>query len=72
VGLTTPHRVKVILLRNVTKGLELERDSLDIRPKLRKMDMRFCSWNVKSLYEYRVGSLMTVAKVTSKYSISYI
>jgi hypothetical protein len=40
-------------------------DSLDKRPKLRKMDMRFCVWNVRSLY--RAGSLMKVAKEISKY-----
>jgi hypothetical protein len=36
-------------------------DSLDKRP-LRKMDMRFGTWNVGGLY--RAGSLMTVAKGT--------
>jgi hypothetical protein len=33
--------------------------SLIKRPKLWKMDMRFGTWNVRSLY--RAGSLMTVA-----------
>jgi hypothetical protein len=33
-------------------------DYLDKRPRLKKMDMRFGTWNVRSLY--RAGSLMTV------------
>jgi hypothetical protein len=33
-------------------------DYLDKRPKLKKTDARFCTWNVRSLY--RAGSLMTV------------
>jgi hypothetical protein len=43
-------------------------DSLDKVPKLRKMDMRFGTWNVRSLC--RAGSLMTVVKELS--NISYI
>jgi hypothetical protein len=35
-------------------------DSLDNRPKQRKMDMRFGTWNVRSMY--RAGSLRTVAE----------
>jgi exonuclease III len=42
-------------------------DSLDKRPKLKKMDMRFGMWNVRSLY--RAGSLMTVVKEISKYKL---
>jgi exonuclease III len=37
---------------------------LDKRPKLKKIEMRFGTWNVRSLY--RAGSLMTVAKEISK------
>jgi hypothetical protein len=40
-------------------------DSLDNRPKLRKMDVRFGTWNVRSLH--RAGLLMTDAKEISKY-----
>jgi exonuclease III len=34
------------------------------------MDMRFGTWNVKSLY--REGSLPTVAKVISKYKLDLV
>jgi hypothetical protein len=40
-------------------------DSLDKRPKPGKMDIRFVTWNARSLY--RAGLLMTVAKEISKY-----
>jgi hypothetical protein len=40
-------------------------DSLDKRPKLRKMDMRLGTWNVRNMY--RAGSLRTVAEGISKY-----
>jgi hypothetical protein len=35
-------------------------DSFDKRPKRKEMDMRFGTWNVRSMY--RAGSLRTVAK----------
>jgi hypothetical protein len=60
----------ICLLRNVKKGLGLGTDSLEKRPKLRKMDMRFGTWNVISLY--RAGSLMTVAKEVSKYELDLV
>jgi hypothetical protein len=41
-------------------------DSLDKRPKLRIINMRFGMWNVRSLY--RAGSLRTVMKEISKYN----
>jgi hypothetical protein len=34
------------------------------------MDMRFGSWNIRSLY--RAGSLMTVARGISKYKIDLV
>jgi hypothetical protein len=40
-------------------------DSLDKRPKRRKMNMRFGMCNVRSLY--RASPLMTIAKEISKY-----
>jgi hypothetical protein len=58
VRLTAPHRKKF-----VTNNLHKPRtwtDYLDKRPKLRNMDMRFCTWNVRSLF--RAISLMTVSK----------
>jgi hypothetical protein len=45
-------------------------DSLDKRPKLRKMGMRFGTWKVRSLY--RAGSLMTVVKEISKYKLDLV
>jgi hypothetical protein len=56
VGLTTPHQ----LVMKCHKGIGLGTDSLNKRIKLRKMDMRFGMWIVRSLY--RTSSLMTVAK----------
>jgi hypothetical protein len=43
---------------------------LEKQPKLRKMDMRSGTWNVRSLY--RAGSLMKVAKETSKYKLDLV
>jgi hypothetical protein len=45
-------------------------DSLDKRPKLRNMDMRFGTWNVRSLY--RVGSLMTVSRELPRYKLDLV
>jgi hypothetical protein len=43
-------------------------DSLEKRPKRKKMDMRFGTWNVRRLY--RAGSLRTVAEEVSKYQLN--
>jgi hypothetical protein len=43
---------------------------LDKRSKLKKMKMRFGTWNVKILY--RVVSLMRVAKEISKYKLDLV
>jgi hypothetical protein len=48
------------LIEHVTKGLGLGRILWIKRRKLRKMGMRFGSWNVRSLY--RAGSLMMIVK----------
>jgi hypothetical protein len=42
-------------------------DSLDKRPKEENMDMRFGTWNVRSLY--MAGSLMTVWRELSRYML---
>jgi hypothetical protein len=42
-------------------------DSLDKRPKRKKMDMTFGTWNVRSMY--RAGSLRAVAEEISKYKL---
>jgi hypothetical protein len=46
------------------KGSRTWMDSLDRRPELRKMDMRFGTWIVRSLY--MAGLLVKVAKEISK------
>ena len=50
------------MLRNVTKCLQEPRTRTDtlIRPKQRKKDMRFGTWNVRSLC--RAGSLTEAAR----------
>jgi hypothetical protein len=40
---------------------------LDMRPKLWNTVMRFCTWNVRSLY--RAGSFKRPAKEISKYNL---
>jgi hypothetical protein len=59
-GLTAPHHKKNNLVTKCHNGLQTWMDSLDKRPKLRKMDMRFGTLNVRNLY--RVCLLMTGAK----------
>jgi hypothetical protein len=51
-------------------GPRIWSDSVDKRPKLEKMDMRFGTWNVRSLC--RAGSLMVVAKEISKYNLHLV
>jgi hypothetical protein len=58
-GLTTL-TVKNNLVTKCHKGLQTCTDSFDKRTKLRKVDMRFDTWNVRSLH--RTGSFMTVAE----------
>jgi exonuclease III len=45
-------------------------DSLARQPKHRKMDMRFGTWNVGSLY--RIGSLMIVVRELGKYKLGLV
>jgi hypothetical protein len=59
-GLTTPHRKRNKLVTKRHKGPLSWTDSLDKRPKLRKMKIRFGTWNVRTLH--RAGSLMTATK----------
>jgi exonuclease III len=40
------------------------------QPKHQKMDMRFGTWNVRSIY--RSGSLKTVARVVRKYKLDLV
>jgi exonuclease III len=45
-------------------------DSLDKRPKQKKMDTRFGTWNVRSMY--RAGSLRAVVEQISKYKLDLV
>jgi hypothetical protein len=45
-------------------------DSLDKRPRRKKMDMRFGTWNVSSMY--RAGSLRAVVEEISKYNLDLV
>jgi hypothetical protein len=67
-GLTTPPRKK----KHVTKCYKGPRNWTDTleRPKARKMDMRFVTWNVRSLY--RSGSLKTVSGELVKYKLHFM
>jgi hypothetical protein len=46
------------------------KNSLDKRFKVRKMDMRFGTWNVRRMY--RASSLMAVAEEISKYKFGLL
>jgi hypothetical protein len=45
-------------------------DSLDKRPKQKKMDMKFGSWKVRSMYS--AGLLRAVAEEISKYKLDLV
>jgi hypothetical protein len=64
-GLTIPHDKNNFDIK-CHKGSQTWMDSLDKRPKLRKIDMRFSTWNAGNIY--RAGSLLTVMKEISQYS----
>jgi hypothetical protein len=68
-GLTTPH-CKKKLVNKRSKKSQTWTDSLVKRPKGKKMNMRFGTWNVRSMY--RAGSLRAVAEVISKYKLDLV
>jgi len=41
-----------------------------VRPKKRKIDMRFVTWNVRSLY--RTGSLTSAARELARYKLDLV
>jgi hypothetical protein len=43
---------------------------LNEQPKLMKMDMRFGTWNLRTMY--RAGSLITVAEEMPKYKLDLV
>jgi hypothetical protein len=63
VVLTTIHR-KNKLVKKTSKEPRTLTDSLDKRPKLQNMDMRFDTWNVRSLC--RADFLKTVSRELSQ------
>jgi exonuclease III len=69
VGLTTLH-CKNKLVTKIMKDPQTWTDSLDKRPKLQNMDMRFGIWNVISLY--RASSLMTVSRELARYKLDLV
>jgi hypothetical protein len=56
------------LVTKCHKGPRTCTDFLDKRPKPKKMNMKFETWNVRSLY--RAGSLRAVAEETPKYNLN--
>jgi hypothetical protein len=44
-GITTPHNKKIAFTKHLTEP-RTRKDSLDIRPKLRNMDMRSGTWHI--------------------------
>jgi hypothetical protein len=52
------------------KGPRSWMDSLDKLPNIRKMDLKFGTWNVRRLYV--AGSLMTAPKELSKYKLDLV
>jgi hypothetical protein len=69
VGLTTP-RCKNKLVTKILKKPQTWTDSFDKRPRLKKIDMRFGTWNVRSMY--RAMSLRAVAEEISKYKLDLV
>jgi hypothetical protein len=69
VGLTTLHRKKQTYYGNIMRASDLD-GSLNKQPKRRNMDMRFGTWNIRSLY--RMGSLMTVSRELSRYRLDLV
>jgi hypothetical protein len=55
---------------NVNKKPRTWKDSLDKQPERKKMDLKFCTWNVRSMY--RAGSLRAVGEEISKYKLDLV
>jgi hypothetical protein len=62
--------VKNYLVTKIHKKPRTWTDSLDNRPKQRKMDMIIGTWNVRSMY--RAGSLRIVAEEVLKYKLDLV
>jgi hypothetical protein len=62
--------VKSKFVTNILNKSWIYADSLDKRPKLWGMDVRFGTWNVRSLY--RTGFLKTVSKELARYKLDLV
>jgi hypothetical protein len=62
--------MKKKLVTKICKNPWTWKDCLDKRPKLKKMDMGFGTWNVRSMY--RAGSLKAVVEEISKYRLDLV
>jgi hypothetical protein len=69
VRLTARHNKNELVTRCHNDPLTWK-DSSDKRHKVKKIDISFGTWNVRSLY--RVGSVMTVAKEVSKHKLELV
>jgi exonuclease III len=65
-----PLTVKNKLVTKTSKKPGTWTDPLDKRPKLWNMDIRFGTWNVRSLY--RAGSLKTVSRELARYKLDLV
>jgi hypothetical protein len=68
-GLTIPHCKNKLVMKH-HKEPQTWMVSLDKQPKRRNMDMRFGTWEIRSLY--RVGCLMTVSRELSRYMLGLV
>jgi hypothetical protein len=68
-GLTIPHRKNKPVMKHIHDP-RTSKNSLDKRPKRQNIDMRFGTWNIRSLY--RAGSLVSVSKELSKHKLDLV
>jgi hypothetical protein len=69
VGLTTPHRKNNFVTKRINEPRTWT-DFLNKGTRQRNMDMRFGTWNTRSLY--RVYSLKTVSRELSMYRLDLV
>jgi hypothetical protein len=62
--------IKIKFVTKTAVEPQTRADSLDKRPKLWNMDVRFGLWNIRSLY--RAGSLMTVSRELARYKLDLV
>ena len=67
--LTTPH-LKTYLLTKYSYSKPQTWTNTLVQPKQRERDMKFGTWNVRSLY--RAGSLTAAAMVLARYKLDLV